>query len=183
MPLQAVTKELLCPDRGLFISKDGGRSLHPNAHSATAAGADHLSHFALLGRIAGLVAHWAAFAALLSPPLRAFFTQWARRCQNMFGQDDTSPRLATPALTVLRVSDTVSGFQVVEPCGIDSCWQRTTKTTDRSRRPLPCCMQAMRHQEPLDVHLTSAFIKSVFGLDPTRTHKGVSYLAVFPSHL
>ena len=42
------------PDRGLFLSKDGGSTLFPNPHSALAAGADHLSYFALLGRIAGL---------------------------------------------------------------------------------------------------------------------------------
>ena len=40
--------------RGLFASKDGGRTLQPNPHSELAGGADHLSYFALLGRIAGL---------------------------------------------------------------------------------------------------------------------------------
>ena len=45
---------MLDPARGLFMSKDGGRSLVPNTHSATTAGADHLSYFVLLGRIAGL---------------------------------------------------------------------------------------------------------------------------------
>ena len=49
-----IVSEMLDPSRGLFISKDGGRSLVPNPHSATTAGADHLSYFALLGRIAGL---------------------------------------------------------------------------------------------------------------------------------
>jgi len=49
-----IVSEMLDPARGLFISKDGGRSLVPNPHSATTAGADHLSYFALLGRIAGL---------------------------------------------------------------------------------------------------------------------------------
>ena len=47
-------KEMLDPGRGLFLSKDGGRTLQPNPHSATAAGPDHLSYFALLGRITGL---------------------------------------------------------------------------------------------------------------------------------
>ena len=47
-------KEMLDPGRGLFLSKDGGRTLQPNPHSATAAGLDHLSYFALLGRITGL---------------------------------------------------------------------------------------------------------------------------------
>ena len=46
---------MLDPARGLFISKDGGRSLVPIPHSATTAGADHLPYFALMGRInAGL---------------------------------------------------------------------------------------------------------------------------------
>jgi E3 ubiquitin-protein ligase HACE1 len=49
-----IVSEMLDLTRGLFISKDGGRSLVPNPHSATTAGADHLSYFALLGRIAGL---------------------------------------------------------------------------------------------------------------------------------
>jgi len=46
--------EMLDPDRGLFMSRDGNRTLQPNPDSATTAGADHLSYFALLGRIAGL---------------------------------------------------------------------------------------------------------------------------------
>ena len=46
-----IVSEML--DGGLFISKDGGRSLMPNPHSSITA-ADHLSYFALLGRIAGL---------------------------------------------------------------------------------------------------------------------------------
>lgn len=46
--------EMLHPDRGLFVSKDGGRTFQPNPHSQTTAGPDHLSYFALLGRIAGL---------------------------------------------------------------------------------------------------------------------------------
>ena len=49
-----MAEELLSPDRGLFRSKDGGRTLEPNPNSDVAAGADHLSYFALLGRIAGL---------------------------------------------------------------------------------------------------------------------------------
>ena len=48
-----VTKEMLDPGAGLFISKDGNRTLQPNPDSATTAGADHLSYFALLGRIVG----------------------------------------------------------------------------------------------------------------------------------
>ena len=44
----------MCSIKGLFASKDGGRTLQPNPHSALTAGADHLSYFALLGRIAGL---------------------------------------------------------------------------------------------------------------------------------
>ena len=44
----------MSPDRGLFRSKDGGRTLEPNPNSDVAAGADHLSYFALLGRITGL---------------------------------------------------------------------------------------------------------------------------------
>ncbi len=47
-----IVSEILDPARGLFITKDGGRSLVPNPHSATTA--DHLPCFALLGRIAGL---------------------------------------------------------------------------------------------------------------------------------
>ena len=47
------TKEILDPNSGLFVMKDG-RTLQPNPNSATAAGADHLPHFALLGRISGL---------------------------------------------------------------------------------------------------------------------------------
>ena len=42
------TKEILDPNSGLFVMKDG-RTLQPNPNSATIAGADHLSHFALLG--------------------------------------------------------------------------------------------------------------------------------------
>ena len=48
------TAEMLSLDRGLFLTKDAGRTLQPNPHSATAAGPDHLSYFALLGRIAGM---------------------------------------------------------------------------------------------------------------------------------
>jgi E3 ubiquitin-protein ligase HACE1 len=46
--------EMLHPSKGLFCSKDGGRTLQPNPHSEIAGGADHLSYFALLGRITGL---------------------------------------------------------------------------------------------------------------------------------
>ena len=63
-----VAGELLQPDCGLFLSKDGGRTLQPNPHSQLAAGADHLSHFCLLGRVTGLAvyhkeplpAHWSS---------------------------------------------------------------------------------------------------------------------------
>ena len=63
-----VADELLQPDCGLFLSKDGGRTLQPNPHSQLAAGADHLSHFCLLGRVTGLAvyhkeplpAHWSS---------------------------------------------------------------------------------------------------------------------------
>ena len=47
-------KEMLDPARGLFVSKDGGCTLQPSPHSATTTGPDHLSYFALLGRLAGL---------------------------------------------------------------------------------------------------------------------------------
>ena len=50
---QTVT-EMLDPSRGLFLSKDGNRTLQPNPHSEIAGGPDHLSYFALLGRITGL---------------------------------------------------------------------------------------------------------------------------------
>ena len=49
-----VTAEILDRDRGLFISKDDNRTLEPRPDSGVVAGADHLSYFALLGRIAGL---------------------------------------------------------------------------------------------------------------------------------
>eukprot|EP01052_Picozoa_sp_SAG31_P024215 SAG31_NODE_2044_length_6580_cov_2.757445_7_plen_769_part_00 len=49
-----VSSELTDPARGLFRSKDGGRTLHPNPDSQLAAGADHLAYFCLLGRITGL---------------------------------------------------------------------------------------------------------------------------------
>ena len=63
-----VADELLQPDCGLFLSKDGGRTLQPNPHSQLAAGADHLVHFCLLGRVTGLAvyhkeplpAHWSS---------------------------------------------------------------------------------------------------------------------------
>jgi ankyrin repeat protein len=43
---------ILDPARGLFTSK--GDTLQPNPHSATVVGSDHLSYFAMLGRIMGL---------------------------------------------------------------------------------------------------------------------------------
>ena len=48
------TAEMLDPNRGLFASSDGNRTLQPSPQSAAIAGPDHLSYFALLGRIAGL---------------------------------------------------------------------------------------------------------------------------------
>lgn len=64
--LNQTTVELLDLQRGLFSSKDGGRTIQPNPESKEVAGADHLSYFALLGRIAGfalyhrepIVANW-----------------------------------------------------------------------------------------------------------------------------
>ena len=50
------TKEMIDPNRGLFRSLDGGRTLQPNPESGDHA-ADHLAHFALLGRIAGMALH------------------------------------------------------------------------------------------------------------------------------
>ena len=65
-----VLGELLDPSRGLFAGT-GGRTLQPNPHSATLAGPDHLSYFALLGRIAGL-------ALCHSEPLNA---SWSSVCE------------------------------------------------------------------------------------------------------
>ena len=48
------TAEMLSLDRGLFVESHDKLTLRPNPDSATAAGDDHLSYFALLGRIAGL---------------------------------------------------------------------------------------------------------------------------------
>ena len=47
-------EEMLDPRRGLFLMKEGSRALEPNPDSATTAGPDHLSYFALLGRLVGL---------------------------------------------------------------------------------------------------------------------------------
>ena len=55
--LGAATSELLDQQYGLFVSKDGGRTIQPNPHSATTHGPDHLSYFALLGRFTGLALH------------------------------------------------------------------------------------------------------------------------------
>jgi ankyrin repeat protein len=49
-----IVGEIVDVERGLFTSADGGRTMQPNPHSATVAGPDHLSYFALLGRVAGL---------------------------------------------------------------------------------------------------------------------------------
>lgn len=48
------TAEMMGLDRGLFMTKDAGRTLQPNPHSATATDADHLPYFALLGGVAGM---------------------------------------------------------------------------------------------------------------------------------
>ena len=48
------TAEIVHPDRGLFERCCDGATLQPRPDSADVAGADHLSYFALLGRIAGM---------------------------------------------------------------------------------------------------------------------------------
>ena len=63
------TKEMIDPNRGLFRSLDGGRTLQPNPESGDHA-ADHLAHFALLGRIAGMALH---HRELLDVPLSEAF--------------------------------------------------------------------------------------------------------------
>ena len=75
---QQATKEMIDPNRGLFKSLDGGRTLQPNPEAGDHA-ADHLAHFALLGRIAGVALHhqeslnvsWSAafFKAVLGCPI------------------------------------------------------------------------------------------------------------------
>jgi hypothetical protein len=50
---QATVTEIVDLGKEMFLSKDGGRTLQPNPHSALTVGAEHLSYFALLGRIAG----------------------------------------------------------------------------------------------------------------------------------
>lgn len=52
--LGAASAEMIDPAYGLFLSRDGGRTLQPNPESGSTHGPDHLSYFALLGRIAGL---------------------------------------------------------------------------------------------------------------------------------
>lgn len=49
---EQATAEMVDPRRGLFLASQDG--LRPNPHSASSAGEDHLSYFALLGRICGL---------------------------------------------------------------------------------------------------------------------------------
>ena len=49
-------KEMVDPNRGLFRSLDGGRTLQPNPEAGDHA-PDHLAHFALIGRIAGMALH------------------------------------------------------------------------------------------------------------------------------
>ena len=56
--LSLVTRELMDPATGLFVSRDRNRTLQPNPHSATTAGDDHLAYFALLGRVAGLALYY-----------------------------------------------------------------------------------------------------------------------------
>lgn len=51
--LNKATAEIVDSERGLFLSKDGGRTLQPNPESKLVGGDDHLSYFALLGRMAG----------------------------------------------------------------------------------------------------------------------------------
>eukprot|EP01047_Picozoa_sp_COSAG01_P022487 COSAG01_NODE_1336_length_10676_cov_7.741420_5_plen_1470_part_00 len=66
--LTHTVKELLDPGRGLFTSKDGFRTLQPNPHSKLTSGDDHLSYFALLGRITGLaLAHKEPLDACFTP--------------------------------------------------------------------------------------------------------------------
>jgi hypothetical protein len=49
-----VAVEMINQDMGLSMIKDGERTLHPDPHSATTVGPNHLSSFAILGRITGL---------------------------------------------------------------------------------------------------------------------------------
>lgn len=49
-----VFAELLDPAVGLFLSKDGGRTVQPNPYSRIAAGPNHLGYFMVLGRLTGL---------------------------------------------------------------------------------------------------------------------------------
>eukprot|EP01052_Picozoa_sp_SAG31_P030872 SAG31_NODE_3209_length_4550_cov_4.465513_4_plen_277_part_00 len=65
--LALTAREMLDLGRGLFHSRDGGRTLQPNPHSALTCGADHCSYFALLGRIAG-------FSLYHKEPLDASFS-------------------------------------------------------------------------------------------------------------
>ena len=51
--LDAASQELADPKFGLFKSYDGGRTLHPSPVSSDAQ-PDHLAHFELCGRLAGL---------------------------------------------------------------------------------------------------------------------------------
>ena len=54
--LGEVTTHIVDPMRGLFRSDDGGRTLQPNPESGCIH-EDHLAHFALLGRLAGVALH------------------------------------------------------------------------------------------------------------------------------
>ena len=49
---ELIANEVLDESRGLFVSKDGGKTLQPRARRS--ASVNHLSYFTLLGRIAGL---------------------------------------------------------------------------------------------------------------------------------
>lgn len=70
--LQRTVTEITDLDHGLFLSCDGGRTLQPHPGSAQAA-PDHLSHFALLGRMGALRG---------LGPLRRHEVRRARRQQN-----------------------------------------------------------------------------------------------------
>eukprot|EP01044_Picomonas_judraskeda_P009619 COSAG03_NODE_1179_length_4634_cov_2.694004_5_plen_867_part_00 len=83
--IEDVVKEMISIERGLFLTKDGGRTLQPNPNSKLAAGDDHLSHFGLLGRISGLAlfhqepinARWSSafIKAVIGPPPQVFFAE------------------------------------------------------------------------------------------------------------
>lgn len=51
--LQMATSELSNLQSGLFVSRDGGRTIQPNPESKVTMGSEHLSYFTLLGCITG----------------------------------------------------------------------------------------------------------------------------------